>query len=47
MPDDKVIRDHVLKLLKGRQGHVDFETVLAIRHCFNPPLFQNGWSWSG
>ncbi len=29
MPDDKVIRDHVLKLLKGRQGHVDFETVLA------------------
>jgi len=29
MPDDKVIRDHILKLLKGRQGHVDFETVLA------------------
>jgi hypothetical protein len=29
MPDDKVMRDHVLKLLKGRQGHVDFETVLA------------------
>jgi len=29
MPDDKVIRDHVLKLLKGRQCHVDFETVLA------------------
>ena len=29
MPDDKVIRDHVLKLLKGRQGHVDFETVMA------------------
>ena len=23
MSDDKVIRDHVLKLLKGRQGHVD------------------------
>ncbi len=29
MPDDRVIRDHVLKLLKGRQGHVDFETVMA------------------
>ncbi len=29
MSDDKVIRDHVLKLLKGRQGHVDFETVLV------------------
>ncbi len=29
MSDDKAIRDHVLKLLKGRQGHVDFETVLA------------------
>ncbi len=29
MPDDKVIRDHVLKLLKGRQGHVDFDTVLS------------------
>ena len=29
MPDDQVMRDHVLKLLKGRQGHVDFETVLA------------------
>ncbi len=29
MPDDKVIRNHVQKLLKGRQGHVDFETVLA------------------
>ncbi len=29
MPDDKLIRDHILKLLKGRQGHVDFENVLA------------------
>ena len=29
MSDDEAIRDHVLKLLKGRQGHVDFETVLA------------------
>lgn len=29
MPDDKVIRDHVLKLLKGRQGHVDFDNVLS------------------
>ncbi|MEE8461596.1 MAG: DinB family protein [Acidobacteriota bacterium] len=29
MPDDKVIRDHILKLLKGRQGHVDFENVMA------------------
>jgi hypothetical protein len=29
MPDDKVIRDHVLKLLKGRQGHVDFENVMT------------------
>ncbi len=29
IPENKVIRDHVLKLLKGRQGHVDFETVLA------------------
>ncbi len=29
MSEDKAIRDHVLKLLKGRQGHVDFETVLA------------------
>ncbi len=29
MSDDKAIRDHVLKLLKGRQGHVDFETVMA------------------
>ncbi len=29
MPDDKVIRYHVLKLLNGRQGHVDFENVMA------------------
>ncbi len=29
MSDDQAIRNHVLKLLKGRQGHVDFETVLA------------------
>ena len=29
MSDDQAVRDHVLKLLKGRQGHVDFETVLA------------------
>ncbi len=29
MSDDKAIRNHVLKLLKGRQGHVDFETVMA------------------
>ena len=29
MSDDQAIRDHVLKLLKGRQGHVNFETVLA------------------
>ena len=29
MSDDQAIRDHVLKLLKGRQGHVDCETVLA------------------
>ena len=29
MSEDQAIRDHVLKLLKGRQGHVDCETVLA------------------
>ncbi len=29
MSDDKAIRDHVLKLLKGRQGHIDFGTTLA------------------
>ena len=29
MSDDEAIRDHVLKLLKGRQGHIDFETTLA------------------
>ena len=29
MSDDEAIRDHVLKLLKGRHGHIDFETTLA------------------
>ncbi len=29
MSDDEAIRDHVLKLVKGRQGHIDFKTTLA------------------
>jgi len=28
MPDDKVLRQHVLDLLKGKEAHVDFDTAV-------------------